>query len=70
MSLPCEHLLALRRARDLLVELAVGSTKRVPAEVRARARAILCHFPTSALALEDAANEAHMEAIASGEALR
>jgi hypothetical protein len=46
MTLPYERHCAVISAREFLVELACGEIKRIPAEVRDRARRLLKHYPS------------------------
>jgi len=46
MTLPYERHRAVLNAREFLVQLCCGEIKRVPAEVRDRARRLLKHYPS------------------------
>jgi len=46
MTLPCERTRAVINAREFLVQLCCGEIKRIPSEVRDRARRILRHYPS------------------------
>lgn len=46
MSIPSERTRALRYAKQLLIDLTHHSTtKRIPSEIRQRARGVLRHWP-------------------------
>lgn len=45
MTLPFERTTAVVNTREFLVQLCCGEIKRVPREVRERARRLLKHFP-------------------------
>jgi hypothetical protein len=47
MTLPDERTRATLRTRQFLLEISSGEIKRIPREVRARAKALLRHYPTS-----------------------
>ena len=46
MTLPYERTWAVKNTREFLVELCVGEIKRIPKDVRARARWLLKHYPS------------------------
>lgn len=46
MTLPHERTWAVKNTREFLVELCVGEIKRVPKDVRDRARRLLKHYPS------------------------
>jgi len=46
MTLPYERTTAVTNTREFLVQLCVGDIKRIPKDVRARARRLLKHYPS------------------------
>jgi hypothetical protein len=46
MTLPYERHRAVINTREFLVQLCCGEIKRIPAEVRDRARRLLRHYPS------------------------
>lgn len=56
MTLPNERVLAVCNAYRFIHEIASGEIKRIPGDVRQRARALLRHFP----------NAYHLDLLANG----
>jgi len=45
VTLPFERTWAVQNARQFLVEICTGEVKRIPADIRERARRLLRHYP-------------------------